>query len=135
MMTQSITCDAITTMVKRMVKGLVKGLVKGFSNTLNHDKALQHNGSSGLVKWLRVSSRARVCVRVSLLREALTCPSLSAINDRYLKYSHARKNTLNTLNHLTKPTAISVLLVNGLNHTLHTLHHSKISPPIDCTAH
>ncbi len=130
-MTQSITCDAITTMVNSLVNGLVKGL----SKTLNHDKALQHNGSSGLVKWLRLSSRARVCVRVSLLRGELTCPSLSAINDRYLKYSHARKNTLNTLNHLTKPTAIRVSVVKGLNHTLHTLHHSKISSPMDCTAH
>ena len=131
MMMQSITCDAITIMVKRMVNGLVKG----FSHTINHAKALQHNCSSGLVKWLRVASRARVCVRVSLLRKALTCPSLPSITDRYLKFFHARKNTLNTLNHLTKPTAIRVSVVKGLNHTLHTLHHSKISPPMDCTAH
>lgn len=121
MMTQSITCDALMT----MVKGLVKGLVKGFRHTLNHAKALQHKGSKGLVKWFMVSSRARVCVRVSLSRGALTCPSLSAINDRYLKFFHARKNTLNTLNHLTKPTAIRVFVVNGSDHTLNTVNHPK----------
>lgn len=123
MMTQSITCNAMAT----MVNGLVKGMVKGLSKTLNHAKALQHNGSSGLVKWLMRISRARVCVHVSLSRGALTCPSLSAINDRYLKYYHARKNTLNTLNHLTKPTAIRVLPVKGLSHTLNTVNHPKKS--------
>lgn len=123
MMTQSITCDAITIMVKRMGNGLVKG----FRHTLNHAKALQHKGSNGLVKWFMVSSRARVCVRVSLLLKALTCPSLSAINDRYLKSSHARKNTINTLNHLTKPTATMVLPVKGLSHTLNTVNHPKKS--------
>lgn len=121
MMTQSITCDAITIMVKRMVKGLVKG----FRHTLNHAKALQHKVSNGLVKWFMVSSRARVCVRVSLSRGELTCTSLPPITDRYLKFSHARKNTLHTLNHLTKPTAISVLLVNGFDHTLNTVNHPK----------
>lgn len=123
MMMQSITCDALMT----MVNGLVNGMVKGFSHTLNHAKALQHNGSSCLVKWLMVSSRARVCVRVSLSRGELTCTSLPPITDRYLKSSHARKNTLNTLNHLTKPTATRVFVVNGLTHTLNTVNHPKKS--------